>query len=79
MPPLRERVDDIPMLVMHLVEQISSKLGKEVVTVPQSAMAVLQNYDWPGNVRELRNVIERAVIITQGPKLRIIDSWTCCP
>src|SRR6185369_8630182 len=74
MPPLRERVDDIPMLVMHLVEQISSKLGKEVVTVPQNAMAVLQNYDWPGNVRELRNVIERAVIITQGPKLRIIDS-----
>ena len=74
MPPLRERVDDIPMLVMHLVEQISSKLGKEVVTVPQNAMAVLQNYAWPGNVRELRNVIERAVIITQGPKLRIIDS-----
>jgi chemotaxis protein methyltransferase CheR len=74
MPALRERVEDIPMLVTHLVEQISSKLGKEIVTVPQSAMAVLQNYDWPGNVRELRNVIERAVIITQGSKLRIIDS-----
>ena len=74
MPSLRERVEDIPMLVTHLVEQISAKLGKEVVTVPQSAMAVLQNYDWPGNVRELRNVIERAVIITQGSKLRIIDS-----
>ena len=74
MPALRERVEDIPMLVTHLVEQISAKLGKEIVTVPQSAMAVLQNYAWPGNVRELRNVIERAVIITQGSKLRIIDS-----
>jgi len=74
MPSLRERIEDIPMLVMHLVEQIGAKLGKEIVTVPQSAMAVLQNYAWPGNVRELRNVIERAVIITQGSKLRIIDS-----
>jgi chemotaxis protein methyltransferase CheR len=78
MPPLRERVDDIPMLVMHLVEQISSKLGKEVVTVPQSAMAVLQNYDWPGNVRELRNVIERAVIITRVQSCESSIVWTCC-
>jgi transcriptional regulator with GAF, ATPase, and Fis domain len=74
MPPLRERREDIPMLVTHLVKQISSKLGKEVATIPQSAMSVLQNYSWPGNVRELRNVVERAVIITQGSKLRLIDS-----
>jgi PAS domain S-box-containing protein len=74
MPSLRDRVEDIPVLVTHLVEQISSKFGKEIVSVPQSAMAVLENYHWPGNVRELRNVIERAVIITQGSKLRIIDS-----
>ena len=74
MPPLRERREDIPLLVTHLVQQISSKLGKEITTIPQSAMTVLQNYSWPGNVRELRNVLERAVIITQGSKLRLIDS-----
>lgn len=74
MPPLRERSADIPMLVTHFVKLLSSKLGKEIESVPQRTMTVLQNYPWPGNVRELRNVIERAVIITQGSKLRLIDS-----
>jgi formate hydrogenlyase transcriptional activator len=74
MPPLRERRDDIPSLVTHFVQLISTKLGKEIETVPQKAMNVLQNYHWPGNVRELRNVIERAVIITQGTKLQLGDS-----
>jgi formate hydrogenlyase transcriptional activator len=75
MPPLRERREDIRPVAMHLVKQISAKLGKKIDSIPQSAMNVLQNYDWPGNVRELRNVIERAVIITQGSKLQLTDSF----
>ena len=73
LPPLRERKEDIPILVTHLVKQLSQKLGKTIEAIPQDTMAKLRNYPWPGNVRELRNVIERAVIITQGPKLRMID------
>ena len=73
LPPLRERKEDIPILVTHLVKQLSKKLGKTIDAIPQDTMSKLRNYPWPGNVRELRNVIERAVIITQGSKLRLID------
>jgi len=73
LPPLRERKGDIPILVAHLVKELSQKLGKTIEAIPQETMAKLRNYPWPGNVRELRNVIERAVIITQGPTLRLID------
>jgi formate hydrogenlyase transcriptional activator len=73
LPPLRERKEDIQLLVTHLVKQFSQKLGKTIDAIPQETMAKLRNYPWPGNVRELRNVIERAVIITQGTKLRLID------
>jgi PAS domain S-box-containing protein len=73
LPPLRERKEDIPILVTHLVKQLSQKLGKTIEAIPHDTMTKLRNYPWPGNVRELRNVIERAVIITQGPKLRLID------
>jgi chemotaxis protein methyltransferase CheR len=73
LPPLRERKEDIPILVTHLVKQLGQKLGKTIETIPQETMAKLRNYPWPGNVRELRNVIERAVIISPGPKLRLID------
>jgi DNA-binding NtrC family response regulator len=73
LPPLRERKEDIPILVNHLVKQLSKKLGKTIDAIPQDTVAKLRNYPWPGNVRELRNVIERAVIITQGSKLRVID------
>jgi formate hydrogenlyase transcriptional activator len=72
-PPLRERREDIPMLVTHLVKQMSSKLGKAIEAIPKDVMTALTNYAWPGNIRELRNVIERAAIITQGPKLMLID------
>jgi transcriptional regulator with GAF, ATPase, and Fis domain len=75
MPPLRERRVDIRMLVTHLLNQLSVKLGKKIESIPQSAINVLQNYDWPGNVRELRNVIERAVITTQGSKLQLTDTF----
>ncbi len=74
LPPLRERKEDIPMLVRHFVKQLSLKLGKEIQAIPQETMAALQNYQWPGNIRELRNVIERAAIITQGPRLQLLDS-----
>jgi transcriptional regulator with GAF, ATPase, and Fis domain len=73
LPPLRERKEDIPLLVNHLVRQLSQKLGKTIEVIAQDTMAKLRNYPWPGNVREMRNVIERAVIITEGPKLRLID------
>jgi formate hydrogenlyase transcriptional activator len=79
LPPLRERPEDLPMLVMHFVKQLSIKLGKEIEAIPQDTMAALQAYPWPGNIRELRNVIERAAIITQGPKLRLLDSLEYLP
>jgi formate hydrogenlyase transcriptional activator len=75
MPSLRERREDIRMLATHFVEQLSAKLGKRIESVPQSAITVLQAYEWPGNIRELRNVIERAVIITRGTKLQLLDTF----
>jgi transcriptional regulator with GAF, ATPase, and Fis domain len=73
LPPLRERKEDIRILVTHLVKQLSQKLGKTIESIPQETMTKLRNYSWPGNVRELRNVIERAVIISPGSTLRLID------
>jgi len=75
MPPLRERREDIRLLVTHLVKQLNVKLGKKISSIPQSAINILQNYDWPGNVRELKNVIERAVITSQGSKLQLADTF----
>ncbi|HEX6044285.1 MAG TPA: sigma 54-interacting transcriptional regulator [Pyrinomonadaceae bacterium] len=74
-PPLRERKNDIPMLVRHYVKEFSAKFGKQIEAVPQETMNALKNYPWPGNIRELRNVIERAVIVTEGSKLRLLDSF----
>jgi DNA-binding NtrC family response regulator len=73
LPPLRERKEDIPILVTHLVTQLSRKLGKTIDAIPQETMTKLRDYPWPGNVRELRNVLERAVIVTRGSKLEVID------
>jgi formate hydrogenlyase transcriptional activator len=73
MPPLREHVDDIPLLAEHYIKKISKRLGKTIEVVPVSVMNALQNYHWPGNVRELENVLERAVINSSGPKLRLVD------
>src|SRR5262249_8511282 len=66
LPPLRERREDIPMLVRHFVKALSKKAGKNIDSVAHEAMAALRSYPWPGNIRELRNVIERAVIVTSG-------------
>ncbi len=73
MPPLRDRTEDIPLLVDFYVDRISRRLGKSIKMVPVSVMDALQQYHWPGNVRELENVLERAVINSSGPKLRLVD------
>jgi len=70
-PPLRERTDDIPLLVRHFVEQFSRRMGKAVDTIPVETMNVLVRYHWPGNIRELQNLVERAVILTSGPILKV--------
>jgi formate hydrogenlyase transcriptional activator len=68
-PPLRERVDDIPALVWSFIDEFSRAFGKTVESISKDSMRELQRYPWPGNVRELRNVIERAVIVTTGRQL----------
>jgi transcriptional regulator with GAF, ATPase, and Fis domain len=73
MPPLRDRLDDIPLLVDFYVKKISKRMGKSIEIIPTSVMNALQTYHWPGNVRELENVLERAVINSSGPKLRLVD------
>ncbi|CEP66140.1 Iron hydrogenase [Moorella glycerini] len=73
LPPLRERRDDIPLLARHFLEKISRRLGKEVTGFTSEAMDALVRAEWPGNVRELENVIERAVILTEGKKIELGD------
>jgi formate hydrogenlyase transcriptional activator len=70
-PPLRERPDDIPLLVRYFVQQFSRRMNKSVTTIPAEDMRVLVHYPWPGNIRELQNLIERAVILSSGPVLAI--------
>ncbi|MEE4242923.1 MAG: ABC transporter substrate binding protein [Desulfopila sp.] len=72
-PPLRGRVEDIPLLVQFFVDNAAKRLGKSIEKIPQSVVQKLQAYSWPGNIRELENVIERAVINTSGPKLSLAD------
>ena len=70
-PALRERPEDIPLLVRHFVQQYSRRIGKAIDTIPSETMTTLVRYPWPGNIRELQNVIERAVILTTGPVLKV--------
>ncbi len=65
-PPLRERIDDIPLLVEHFVERYAQKAGKKFSDIKMDTIEMLQAYDWPGNIRELQNVIERAVILCES-------------
>ena len=74
-PPLRERVDDVPVLVEYLVERFAKRVGKKITRIEKRTMALLQAYAWPGNVRELQNVIERAVVLCEGETFSIDDSW----
>jgi transcriptional regulator with GAF, ATPase, and Fis domain len=71
MPPLRERPEDIPLLVRAVVKEFSKKMGKEIESIPKKTMQALQSYSWPGNVRELRNVIEHAMIVSRGKTLEV--------
>jgi DNA-binding NtrC family response regulator len=72
-PPLRKRLDDIPLLANHFINKHCRRLGKKIQRVPKNAMDSLRTYSWPGNVRELENVIERAVITSHGPTLHLTD------
>lgn len=71
LPPLRERVGDIPELVGHFIERHSKAIGKEIQGVSDEAMALLLNYHWPGNVRQLESVIERAVLLAEGERIEV--------
>jgi DNA-binding NtrC family response regulator len=73
MPPLRERKDDIPLLIKHYIELFAKETGKNIKDIDYEAMQALLAYDWPGNVRELRNTIERAVVLVDGDVITIHD------
>ena len=72
-PPLRQRIEDIPLLVQAFILRYSRKLGKQITSIHKETLDNLQNYLWPGNVRELESVIERAVILCPGPVLQLAD------
>jgi len=71
LPPLRERIEDIPLLVKALVDELSVSMGKPFDAIARTSLQALQRYHWPGNIRELRNVIERAMIGCDGSVLHI--------
>jgi formate hydrogenlyase transcriptional activator len=71
MPPLRERQEDIPALVRYFVEKHARRMNRTVETIPSETLDLLVRYPWPGNIRELENLIERAVIVSPGPILRV--------
>jgi len=72
-PPLRERVDDIPRLVRHFLQEFSTEYGQKTKTIDDDALDLFVRYQWPGNVRELRNIIERLIIMAPAPVLRVQD------
>jgi formate hydrogenlyase transcriptional activator len=74
-PPLRERIEDIPLLAEYLVQRYAKKTGKKITTIDRLTLDILQSYDWFGNVRELQNVIERAVILCETPVLYVDETW----
>jgi transcriptional regulator with PAS, ATPase and Fis domain len=69
LPPLRERRDDIPVLIEHFVQKHRQRTGRKIDGVADEVIQSLQRYEWPGNVRELENTIERAVVLATGPQL----------
>ena len=74
-PPLRERREDIPLLVEYFVDRYASKAGKKITGINKKSMEILQSYSWPGNIRELQNVIERSVILCDSGSLSVDESW----
>jgi len=78
-PPLRQRKEDIPVLVEAFTERYARKLGKRITSIHADTMKALQDYPWPGNIRELESVLERAVILCSGPVLRLSDTLEIFP
>ena len=74
-PSLRERPEDIPLLVEYLIERYATKTGKRIRKINKSTLTLFQAYDWPGNIRELQNVIERAVILCDGDTFSVDETW----
>jgi len=74
-PALRDRVDDIPLLVEYLVDRYAKKAGRRIRSVSKNALDLFQGYDWPGNIRELQNVVERAVVLCEGEIFCVDPSW----
>jgi len=75
MPPLRERQEDIPLLVQYFLDRYARKAGKSFETLSNRSLQLLQSYPWPGNIRELQNVIERSVIVSETEKFSVDESW----
>lgn len=75
-PSLRQHKEDLPILVQAFIERLCAKLGRPVPNIPTSVITALQAHAWPGNVRELQNVLERAVLATEGSVLRLADAWS---
>jgi len=73
LPPLRERMEDLPALADHFVGRAAQRVGKSVRLISRPALELLQNHTWPGNVRELQNAIERALVVTKGEELQASD------
>jgi formate hydrogenlyase transcriptional activator len=78
-PPLRERKEDIPALVDHLLRHFARKLSKGPAKINERTMALLTSYPWPGNVRELENILERALIVAENDRLHIDPAWLSAP
>jgi formate hydrogenlyase transcriptional activator len=74
-PSLRERADDIPLLVEYLIDRYATKAGKRIRKITEHTLALFQQYDWRGNIRELQNVVERAVILSDGDTFSVDDTW----
>ena len=74
-PSLRERVDDIPLLVEYLIERYAKKAGKRIRSISKETLNLFKAYDWPGNIRELQNVVERAVILCDGEAFTVDETW----
>src|SRR6266481_7588093 len=75
MPPLRERREDIPVLVEYFIDRYARKAGKSFQAVNKKSLELLQSYSWPGNIRELQNVIERSVIVCETENFSVDASW----
>jgi len=73
--PLRERVDDIQLLVEYFIDRYAKKAGKNFSNITNKTLQLFQAYDWPGNIRELQNVIERAVILCDGETFSVDEAW----